>query len=247
MRRIHIYRFCSRSKRMHTRGTEPFRKGLHPMARKHGGGTSPYSHASHTNPEGAETLASRTLTELSPSYMAYECPTHSAAISASVTPRALPRARPAIWNKLLVSDTSSIPSFCQLWRGPRIRGKGKTASTKMEGPSIEEVMKMDAEFQAAASASALDPTIEATALREIFEGMRFFPNIWGGKGERRIFLPTCLGIKSEIPHVNFTSPHIISAYIYIYICICVCIYSNIHIYIYICVYIYKNIYIYIYI
>eukprot|EP00277_Geminigera_cryophila_P041451 CAMPEP_0173095138 /NCGR_PEP_ID=MMETSP1102-20130122/31634_1 /TAXON_ID=49646 /ORGANISM="Geminigera sp., Strain Caron Lab Isolate" /LENGTH=127 /DNA_ID=CAMNT_0013984741 /DNA_START=1 /DNA_END=384 /DNA_ORIENTATION=+ len=40
----------------------------------------------------------------------------------------------------------------------------------MEGPSIEEVMKMDAEFQAAASASALDPTIEATALREIFEG-----------------------------------------------------------------------------
>jgi len=161
---------------MHARGTEPLRKGLHPMTRKHGGGTSPYS---HTYPEGAETLASRTLTELSPSYMAYECPTHSAAISTSVAPRALPRARPAISNKLF-PDTSSIQNFGQFWRGLRIRRKGKTALAadqpsfckKMaEGPSIEEVMKMDAEFQAAASASALDPATEATALREIFEGV----------------------------------------------------------------------------
>jgi hypothetical protein len=39
-----------------------------------------------------------------------------------------------------------------------------------EGMSIEEVMRRDAEFRAAAAAHAVDPTHEVSALKEIFEG-----------------------------------------------------------------------------
>ena len=39
-----------------------------------------------------------------------------------------------------------------------------------EGISIEEVMRRDAEFRAAAAAHAVDPTHEVSALKEMFEG-----------------------------------------------------------------------------
>jgi hypothetical protein len=39
-----------------------------------------------------------------------------------------------------------------------------------EGIPIEEVMRRDAEFRAAAAAHAVDPTHEVSALKEMFEG-----------------------------------------------------------------------------
>ena len=39
-----------------------------------------------------------------------------------------------------------------------------------QGISIEEVMRRDDEFRAAAAAHAVDPTHEVSALKEIFEG-----------------------------------------------------------------------------